>query len=182
MELDFKKAPPLYDNQTVRRYKNTKVFLSQFTINGNVLDIGGANWIGNKLAEDFGLEYHTTNCDLDYGFDATDKYDNIFCFEVLEHLFNPLFCLENIKKHLKPDGKIFISIPKRHPHLLWGKNHFHEFDRDRFRYMLEQAKLKVIKQKTCLQRYDWIFYFTGIRPILRLLFFKPKNHIYFIQL
>ena len=173
MKLDFKR-PSLWDRQTKIRAKKTKDFIGD--ISGTVLGVGAGElekWIYPEL------DY--TLCDLDCEFDAKGKYDNIFCFEVLEHLFNPLFCLENIKKHLRSNGKIFISIPKRMPHFLCGKNHFHEFDKHRFRYMIEYAGLKIIKQDVFNSRYDWSFYFTGIRPILRLLFFKPKSRIYLIQ-
>jgi O-antigen biosynthesis protein len=45
---------------------------------------------------------------LDY---PGEFFDYIICADVLEHLYNPWKALETLRKHLKPDGKILISIP-----------------------------------------------------------------------
>jgi len=175
LNLGFKR-PSLWDRQTKVRAKKTLNFIDE--AKGDILDVGGANELGRWVAKELDLNYYATNCDLDYDFDVNKKYDTMFCFEVLEHLFNPLFCLNNMVKYLKDDGIIYISIPKRLPHFLCGKNHFHEFDKQRFEYLLENAGLRIVKQSKFNSRYDWGFYFTGIRPILRLLFFKPISRIY----
>jgi 2-polyprenyl-3-methyl-5-hydroxy-6-metoxy-1,4-benzoquinol methylase len=39
------------------------------------------------------------------------KFDFAFCLETLEHLTNPYNCLAEIKKLVKENGEIFISIP-----------------------------------------------------------------------
>ena len=39
------------------------------------------------------------------------KYDNIFLGDIIEHLKNPAHTLLNVKKLLKPNGKVFISTP-----------------------------------------------------------------------
>lgn len=41
------------------------------------------------------------------------KFDFVTFFEVIEHLDNPPDFIENIKKILKPDGKIVLSTPSR---------------------------------------------------------------------
>ena len=38
-------------------------------------------------------------------------FDVAFCFETLEHLTNPYSCLLEIKKSLKEDGVLYLSIP-----------------------------------------------------------------------
>lgn len=38
-------------------------------------------------------------------------FDYIICADVLEHLYNPWQALETLRKHLKPEGKLLISIP-----------------------------------------------------------------------
>lgn len=174
--MDLKKVPQ-YDSQNQRRYKYVKRFLDKFQPKGKLLDIGGANVLGMKLARDFNLEYETTNEDLDYTVDANGKYDTIFIFEVLEHLMNPLLCLNNVKKYCKENTQIFISVP-RQQHLFWNQYHFHEFDKKRFEYLIEKAGLKIIGSSSFIARFDWLFYITGIRPILRLLFFKPKHFLH----
>lgn len=49
--------------------------------------------------------------EIDGGFQAPQKYDRIFCLEVLEHLVNPEGTIESIKAHLKDDGLAVISLP-----------------------------------------------------------------------
>lgn len=39
------------------------------------------------------------------------RFDAAFCLETLEHLTNPYHCLAEIKKLVKPNGDIYISIP-----------------------------------------------------------------------
>ena len=40
-----------------------------------------------------------------------NKYDYIFCNYVLEHVFDPVLVLKNIKKLLKKDGLVFSVVP-----------------------------------------------------------------------
>ena len=39
------------------------------------------------------------------------KFDKAFCLETLEHLSNPYHCLVEMKKLVKENGEIYISIP-----------------------------------------------------------------------
>lgn len=39
------------------------------------------------------------------------KFDKIFCFEVLEHLWFPVRVLAAFRRMLKPGGKLFLSVP-----------------------------------------------------------------------
>ncbi|MHB1155512.1 MAG: class I SAM-dependent methyltransferase [Phycisphaerales bacterium] len=43
-------------------------------------------------------------------FDA-GSFDYIWCSEVLEHLFSPLYALQQMKRVLKPNGKILLTVP-----------------------------------------------------------------------
>lgn len=38
-------------------------------------------------------------------------FDNIFCFETLEHLNSPYHALKEFKRVLKSDGQILVSLP-----------------------------------------------------------------------
>ena len=42
---------------------------------------------------------------------ADSTFEMIYCSEVLEHLFNPDFAIEEFKRVLKPRGKILLSTP-----------------------------------------------------------------------
>ena len=42
---------------------------------------------------------------------ATDSFDLILCSEVIEHLYNPDFAVEQLKRVLRPSGKMIITTP-----------------------------------------------------------------------
>lgn len=46
------------------------------------------------------------------------KFDIIFLFQVFEHISNPVFLLNEIKKHLKNNGQIHIEVPNLNDALL----------------------------------------------------------------
>jgi SAM-dependent methyltransferase len=80
-----------------------------------------------------------TQCDLNRpivsrnnAWDA--QLDIAFCFETLEHLTNPYSCLSEIKRILKEDGILYLSIPHDscthntiYPGLLYPVENFMEF-------------------------------------------------------
>lgn len=43
----------------------------------------------------------------------TPEFDIITCFEVIEHVDDPLSLLESLRKHLKPGGRIVLTAPSR---------------------------------------------------------------------
>jgi len=62
------------------------------------------------------------------------EFDAAFCLEVLEHLGSPYHCLVEVKKIVKENGEIFISIPTEqvthntvYPSLLWPRGNFEIF-------------------------------------------------------
>jgi SAM-dependent methyltransferase len=56
-------------------------------------------------------EQDTFNYDL-HRFNLPKKdYDFICLHQTLEHVYNPYQCLVNIKKHLTPDGYVYINVP-----------------------------------------------------------------------
>ncbi len=40
-----------------------------------------------------------------------DVFDAAFCFEIIEHLENPVFCLQELARVVKKMGTIYLSIP-----------------------------------------------------------------------
>ena len=44
------------------------------------------------------------------------KYDSIFCFDVLEHVTEPIKHAERLLKHLSKNGKLFIQVAKKSVH------------------------------------------------------------------
>ncbi|GAH04385.1 unnamed protein product, partial [marine sediment metagenome] len=111
----------------------------------NVLDIGERNPFTERLEVEFSINIDSTSGDLDKEFICSKKqYDLVIFSHVIEHLFNPLFCLENIKKVLKPDGIMIIACPIKPHFLTWGKGHFHEMDDYRFRKLIRRAGFVIL--------------------------------------
>ena len=87
------------DSQTFRRYKSTlkrvRPYFADEPFVDSVLDTGGRNQFGIIMAEELGLKYNGTTCDLNYN-SHPHGADYIFCFETIEHLFDPLFFFEHL--------------------------------------------------------------------------------------
>lgn len=143
---------------------------------GKTLDIGCPNPLGSLLEKHYNIKLDNTDIDLDIG-ELIGEYDTIFCFEVVEHLFNPLNLLFQIKKVLKYEGRVYITTPKCKPYFLWSKVHFHEFHKRELIDLIERTKLKIVRFECRKVRPLW-WYYTGLRPFLRLIFERR----YFIEL
>ena len=71
--------------------------------------------------------------------------DVVLCYEVIEHVFDPDVMLREIRRTLKEDGKVFLSIPNRwslydfHYHL-WGIGFLPRSVADRFVGWIGRAK------------------------------------------
>ena len=154
-----------------RRLPKTIAFID--TIQAPCADCGEPNPFANKLADYYKLAIKAIDIDLDRE-KITGKYNTIFCFEVLEHLYNPLFCLEQIYNALNDKGVLYLSTPCRIK-LLWGRRHYHEIDDKRIQWLFDAAGFKVVKKdKICIRLELWK-HFTGFRPLLRLF---QKTRIY----
>ena len=84
----------------------------------------------------------------------------------MEHLFNPLFNLIEIKRVLKPNGVLYISTPLYKPRIIKSPYHFHEFSEDELMNLIKRADFLVKRKKIIKVRPFW-HYFLGIRPMLR---------------
>lgn len=160
----------LYDSDHGPRLDN---LIERFNINEvykgkSVVDIGGGmGFLGKRLHPDIKYtiidgayippEKHLVKCDfytadLDYNYFGDENnlhfcgkdFDAAFCLETLEHLTNPYHCLVEIKKIVKENGDIYISIPHA--------NVWHNFiyaalmiDRFNFEQFLGQMALPVLE-------------------------------------
>ena len=76
-----------------------------------------------------------------------DTYDTILCFEVLEHLPNPFKAVREIRRIIKNNGMLILSVP----HL----SRLHDVPHDYFRYtkfglkaLLEENGFEIVEIKT----------------------------------
>ena len=108
-------------------------------LNGRLLDVGcGSKPYQELFAVDdyIGLDIDneaTRNQKIaDYFYDGTtfpfndDEYDSVLCNQVLEHVFNPDEFLSEIKRVLKPGGRLLLTVP-----FVWDE---HEQPHDYARY------------------------------------------------
>lgn len=137
-----------------------------------VLDLGPPNALARELERRFGVPVeHTGVHDLDrerLGDIRPGPYGTITAFEILEHLMNPLHVLDGCRTVLRPDGRLYVSVPRRHAHeWLFGKSpeHFHEFAPDELRWLLDKAGFEV----ELFVAVNTSSLGVGLRPLLRRL-------------
>jgi hypothetical protein len=139
-----------------------------------VLDIASSNKLSQRLAREKEVDMVNTTSDLDYSIIPEKKItpDYVTCFEVIEHLLNPRCFLDNLHNNTPDDIVLYLSYPSR-PKFLWNnREHFHEYDKLRFNFLLKRTKWRIVKSKKIYTR----VLPTGIRPLIRN--FIPVTVIY----
>jgi len=124
-------------------------------IQGPWLDVGsGQSYMLERLTKDYGVPIETTEVDLDvtpYPY-PDNHFNTITSFELIEHLFNPLFHLFEIKRVLSPKGNLFLTTPNDYgliykvEHILSRKYrpHFHQFSARDLEDLCKRAGLEVV--------------------------------------
>ncbi len=137
-------------------------------LKGPVLDIGKSGF-SDEIRQELGLELSNTSHDLDIG-EIEGTWGSILCFEVLEHLGNPLHLLLQMRGALAEEGFIWLSTPliaRWRPDLFRAGNHVFEFTRPQLDFLLYRGGLKVAEEHVF--RYKPISaYLKGPRPLVRL--------------
>lgn len=155
------------ENHSVKDFKTISGFIGNMKDFGKVLDIGEENLVSEKLSSFYGISIDQTDIDLDIG-KLEGHYNTVFCFEVIEHLFNPLHLLLEINKILDNNGTLILSTPKRRPHFMWYKYHFHEFSKEELKNLISRAGFQINRVEYKMSGRPLIGYFKGIRPFFRL--------------
>lgn len=155
------------DTNTIR-WSKTLDFIGKCDKAKSGLDIGDRSSFTVELENVFGCAFMNTNIDLDTG-KIKGEYDVITAFEIIEHLYNPLWCLEQIRQGLLENGRLYLSTPVGKPYFLWSPSHFHEMHRKRLHSLFKRAQFHIIRQDT-FKIHPTYFYFTGFRPFLRGIF------------
>ena len=128
-----------------------------------VLVIGGKAFFEPMLEDCYNVKFDYTDFDLHYPFPTKEKHDAILCFQVIEHVLNPLLMLEEIKKLMHENSKLYISYPTHGTRFFMSSGHFNEYDKSRFDYLLKIAGLDVVDY---FKRIIWSNIW-GIRPLLK---------------
>lgn len=151
-------------------------------LHGRVADIGCVNAKSVYIAAFFNHDIEQVVSE-DFNFwtfprwDIED-YDFVLCLEVLEHLQNPLHFMKNVKLMLKPGGVLYLSLPAR-PRFLWTEHHFFEMNKKHLtKWILAPLGLKIVDCKRIRLGNPWWFYFSGVRPFLRIFF----NHTFIYKI
>ncbi len=98
--------------------------------------VAKGTWVQTDLDhDDFGVTYRQPGLDPHtFAVRPTPTFDIAFCCETLEHCGNDHHVLVQIKKLLKPGGKLVISLPTEtvthnvpYPGLLWPRQNWEQF-------------------------------------------------------
>jgi len=147
-------------------------FLKDGSIKRNDLcyDIGEYNPRIKYIAQKIGLKIKTIDAD-DFNWCKLGgrKHDIIFAFEIIEHLQNPLFFVNELKKILSENGSIYVIIPCN-PRCLWHEMHFFEMNMKHFKkWILDPLELRIVRYKKIYFIPSWRIYLIGFRPLIRVL-------------
>ena len=91
-----------------------------------------------------------------------NRFQAIWCSEVLEHLFDPAFALQEMYRVLKPDGLVMVTVPYHGPLknvaialFKWDRHfdpeypHLRFFTKNTLRRLCEKAGFSAILIETC---------------------------------
>ena len=157
-----------YARAARRRFDVTMAHVA--TLRAPVLDLGPTNALARELEARDGVRIeHTDHHDLDRERVPAFRpgpYAAITAFEILEHVMNPLFVLDGCREVLRPDGVLYVSVPRRNGcEWLFGKSpeHFHEFAPDELRWVLDKAGFEIESFSAANTSALGL----GVRPLLR---------------
>jgi Methyltransferase domain len=140
-------------------------------IQGPITDIGESNEKSSYIAEKLNCAINQLTCE-DFNYPTfSGKYKTIFCFEILEHVQNPLLFIRSVSSCLEDGGVLYLTTPGR-VKLMWPRYHFFEMTPKHLqKWICEPLGLFIVRSRKMPLRKIWtIWDFIGIRPLLRLPF------------
>ena len=137
------------------------------------LDLGDRTPLTASLEQLFGCSFESTTIDLDIE-RLSGSFSVITAFEVLEHLYNPLHLLLEVRRILEgADARLFVSMPLWKPAYLASPDHFHEMTRSEALSLFSRAGFAVLRSAEFRIRHP-LFYLTGVKPLLRAWYEKVQ--------
>lgn len=176
---DNQDAKGLWESSLPEAKRRVSRFMDLFSTDSKLLEIGCASGYflfeakehvksvtGVELTKDYvkygrekGLDVRESLNDV-----PDNYYDIIFMFHVLEHIDDPIYFLQDLKKKLSPTGKLIIEVPnvedvlvsvyriKNHLDFYWEIAHNYYFSKISLKHVLDQAGYQSVIYP--LQRYD----------------------------
>jgi SAM-dependent methyltransferase len=151
----------------------------------NFADVGVRNKKVEIIEKELSVKF-TQLISGDFNFDrlsaenGESNFDVITCFEVIEHLQNPLFLMKQLAEMIHPDGIIFLSTPSR-PKIFWPDFHYYEMKEKHLnKWLFSQVGLEITRRDRLKIHMPFWAHFTGIRPFLR--FFINYTNIYELRI
>ncbi|MEI8031765.1 MAG: methyltransferase domain-containing protein [Chlorobiaceae bacterium] len=137
------------------------------------LDLGDRTPLTDSLELLFDCPFENTTVDLDTEA-LSGSFGVVTAFEVLEHLYNPLHLLLEVRRVLEaPDGRLFVSMPLHKPAFLSSPDHFHEMTYAEAAALFRRAGFSVVRSGRFRIRRP-LFYLTGLKPLLRAWYEKVQ--------
>ena len=139
-----------------------KIEARKFKLYGNCLEIGNIEFNNKSFFNDFKLnkkkkiffsdliKIKRKNYfifDLEKKNNLKKKFDNIIIFNVLEHVYEIDQSFKELKKLLKPKGKIYISTPFLYRYHSAPKDYY-RFTLDFYEKIAKKHKIKIIYKKS----------------------------------
>ena len=159
------------------RWRKTLEFLAGSSLSGvslaSGLDLGDRTPFTAVLEQHFGCPFENTAIDLDLE-PLSGSFGVVTAFEVLEHLYNPLHALLEVKHLLiGHSARLYVSMPLRKPLFLASPEHFHEMSRQSALSLFTRAGFSIVRSEEFRIR-PLLFYLTGLKPLLRAVFEKVQ--------
>ncbi len=159
------------------RWRKTLEFLASSPISGTSLasglDLGDRTPFTASIEQYFGFPFENTTVDLDLE-PLSGSFGVVTAFEVLEHLYNPLYALLEVKRLLaSKEARLFVSMPLWKPPFLASPDHFHEMTRSEALSLYGRAGFTVLRSSEFRIRHP-LFYLTGVKPLLRAWYEKVQ--------
>ena len=137
------------------------------------LDLGDRTPLTDSLEGLFDCPFENSRVDLDIE-SLSGSFEVVTAFEVVEHLYNPLHALLEVRHLLAGgNGRLFVSMPLRKPLYLASPDHFHEMSRQSARSLFARAGFMVVRSGEFRIRHP-LFYLTGLKPLLRAMYEKVQ--------